>query len=74
MLASLRSERPSRVNGSVRITKVVVDLFRASLRRSRGRDRKFRQRSAPLGLRVDVTHVADALERLEDDSRVERNE
>jgi hypothetical protein len=38
------------------------DLIRAALQRARGRGRRFRQRSAPLGLRIDVTDVADALE------------
>jgi Arc/MetJ family transcription regulator len=40
-------------------------LARAGLRPERQRRRSFRQRTADLGLRVDVSNVADALELLD---------
>ncbi len=40
-------------------------LVRAGLRPGRSRQRSFQQRTAELGLRVDVSNVADALELLD---------
>jgi hypothetical protein len=40
-------------------------LVRAGLRSGRSRRRPFQQRTAELGLRVDVSNVADALELLD---------
>lgn len=40
-------------------------LARAGLRRGRSRRRSFVQRTADLGLRVDVSNVAEALELLD---------
>ena len=40
-------------------------LARAGLRTGRSKPRSFRQRTADLGLRVDVSNVADALELLD---------
>jgi hypothetical protein len=40
-------------------------LARAGLRSGRSRPRPFQQRTAELGLRVDVSNVADALELLD---------
>ena len=47
------------------ISEIVNDLIRAGLQRAGGRGRKFRQRSARLGLQIDVSDVAEALEVLE---------
>jgi Arc/MetJ family transcription regulator len=49
---------------SMGLSEAVNELARAGLR-ARQRPRRFRQRSANLGLRVDVTNVAEALEQLE---------
>lgn len=54
----LRRER------SVGLSEAVNELIRAGLR-VRRRKSPFRQRSRPIGLRVDVTNVAEALELLE---------
>jgi hypothetical protein len=54
----LRRER------SLGLSDAVNELIRAGLRTKRGR-RRFAQRSRALGLRVDVTNVAEALEQLE---------
>lgn len=54
----LRRER------SLGLSEAVNDLIRAGLSAKRER-RRFAQRSSPLGLRIDVTNVADALEQLE---------
>jgi Arc/MetJ family transcription regulator len=43
----------------------VNKLARAGLRLSRSRQRSFRQRTATLGLHVDVSNVAEALELLD---------
>jgi hypothetical protein len=40
-------------------------LARAGLRQGRSRRQSYRQRTADLGLRVDVSNVADALELLD---------
>lgn len=45
------------------VSEAVNQLARAGLRQKPGRT-PFRQRTARLGLRVDVTNVAEALERL----------
>jgi Arc/MetJ family transcription regulator len=49
---------------SMGLSEAVNELARAGLR-ARQRPRRFRQRSANLSLRVDVTNVAEALEQLE---------
>ena len=56
-------ERLRRHRG-VGLSEVVNDLARAGLR-SREPRRAFRQRSVDLGLRVDVSNVAEALDVLE---------
>jgi metal-responsive CopG/Arc/MetJ family transcriptional regulator len=53
-----------RRGGSVGLSEAVNQLIRAGLRQS-PRTRRFRQRSAPLGLRLDVSNVAEALETLD---------
>jgi metal-responsive CopG/Arc/MetJ family transcriptional regulator len=45
-------------------SEAVNELIRAGLR-TKAPSRRFRQRSAVLGLRIDVTNVAEALEQLE---------
>ncbi|MBI4305379.1 MAG: CopG family transcriptional regulator [Chloroflexi bacterium] len=57
-LNRLRRER------SIRLSQAVNELIRAGLR-VRREQRSFRQRTQPIGLRIDVTNVADALEELE---------
>ena len=54
----LRHER------SAGLSEVVNDLIRAGLT-SRRPPTKFRQRSEPVGLRIDVDNVAEALDLLE---------
>jgi metal-responsive CopG/Arc/MetJ family transcriptional regulator len=46
------------------VSEAVNDLIRAGLRVREGKS-KFRQRSRAMGLRMDVTNVADTLELLE---------
>jgi Arc/MetJ family transcription regulator len=53
-----------RRGGSVGLSGAVNQLIRAGLLKT-PRVRRFRQRSAPLGLRVDVSNVAEALETLD---------
>ena len=52
---------------SIGLSEAVNDLIRAGLRDGEGPKGKerFRQRSRALGLRIDVTNVAEALEVLE---------
>lgn len=57
-IGKLRRER------SIGLSEAVNELVRAGLR-TRPRRRTYRQRSRRLGLRIDVTNVADALEQLE---------
>jgi hypothetical protein len=56
----LRRER------SVGLSEAVNELIRTGLR-SRSQARPFRQRTAKLGLRIDVTNIAEALEQLDAD-------
>jgi len=49
---------------SIGQSEAVNELIRAGLR-TKAPSRRFRQRSAVLGLRIDVTNVAEALEQLE---------
>ncbi|MGP8161366.1 MAG: CopG family transcriptional regulator [Candidatus Dormibacteria bacterium] len=53
-----------RRSDSVGLSDAVNQLIRAGLRQA-PRARRFRQRSAPLGLRIDVSNVAEALETLD---------
>jgi metal-responsive CopG/Arc/MetJ family transcriptional regulator len=53
-----------RRSDSVGLSEAVNQLIRAGLRQV-PRARRFRQRSAPLGLRIDVSNVAEALETLD---------
>ncbi len=53
-----------RRGGSVGLSQAVNQLIRAGLLQT-PRVRRFRQRSAPLGLRVDASNVAEALETLD---------
>jgi hypothetical protein len=57
-LDRLRRER------SLGLSEAVNELIRAGLRERRG-TRRFRQRSQAIGLRIDVSNVAEALELLE---------
>ena len=57
-ITKLRRER------SLGLSEAVNELIRAGLR-ARPRRRPYRQRSRQLGLRIDVTNVAEALEQLE---------
>ncbi len=57
-IARLRRER------SIGLSEAVNELVRAGLRARSGRPR-YRPRSQKLGLRIDVTNVAEALEQLE---------
>lgn len=50
------------------LSEAVNELARAGLR-SRPAPRSFRQRTQHLGLRVDVSNVAEALELLDDEDR-----
>ena len=54
----LRRER------GIGVSEAINQLARAGLSRKRSRQR-FRQRSVPLNLRVEVTNVAEALEQLD---------
>ena len=47
------------------LSEAANELIRAGLRRRTPRARRFRQRTEALGLRIDVTNVAEALEHLE---------
>jgi Ribbon-helix-helix protein, copG family len=59
-LEQLRRDR------SISLSQAVNDLIRAGLAQTGKRPRTpFRQPSRPLGLRIDVTNVAEALELLE---------
>jgi hypothetical protein len=53
-----------RREGDVGLSEAVNDLIRRGLKATQPR-RAFRQRSKPLGLRIDVSNVAEALEQLE---------
>jgi metal-responsive CopG/Arc/MetJ family transcriptional regulator len=53
-----------RRNGAIGLSEAVNRLIRAGLRQA-PRVHRFRQRSAPLGLRIDVSNVAEALETLD---------
>jgi ribbon-helix-helix CopG family protein len=57
-------ERRRRERG-VGVSQAVNDLVREGLRVQPSKGRKFRQRSNSLGLRVDVTNLAEALELVE---------
>jgi hypothetical protein len=57
-IAKLRRQR------SMGQSEAVNELIRAGLR-TKAPSRRFRQRSRVLGLRIDVTNVAEALEQLE---------
>jgi Arc/MetJ family transcription regulator len=58
------AERISREE-HIGLGEAVNRLARVGLRAGRSRPRAFRQRTAELGLRVDVSNVADALELLD---------
>ncbi len=60
-IEQLRRER------SIGPSEAVNELIRAGLQR-KGSRRAFRQRTESLGLRIDVTNVAEALEELEGSS------
>jgi hypothetical protein len=51
------------------LSQAVNELARAGLRRGRPMRREFRQRTHDLGLRVDVSNVAEALELLDEVDR-----
>ena len=52
-----------RRGGAVGLSDAVNQLIRAGLLKT-PRAHRFRQRSAPLGIRIDVSNVAEALETL----------
>lgn len=52
---------------SLGMSEAVNELVRAGLR-SKPAAKEFRQRSEPLGLRIDVSNIADALELLDADT------
>lgn len=52
-----------RRSDAIGLSEAVNQLIRAGLRQPR-QGRRFRQRSASLGLRIDVSNVAEALETL----------
>jgi Arc/MetJ family transcription regulator len=54
-----------RRGGSVGLSEAVNQLIRAGLLQTPRVHHRFRQRSAPLGLRIDVSNVAEALETLD---------
>ena len=54
-----------RKEGSIGLSEAVNRLVRAGLMASEGGSAPFVQRSEPMGLKVDVTNVAEALEALE---------
>ena len=53
-----------RRESSMGLSAAVNELIRSGLRRERATPR-FTQRSTPIGLRIDVTNVAEALEELD---------
>jgi metal-responsive CopG/Arc/MetJ family transcriptional regulator len=55
----LRRER------SLGLSEAINELARAGLQAKAPRRRRFQQRSQPLGLRIDVMNVAEAIEALE---------
>lgn len=57
-LERLRRER------AIGLSEAVNELIRAGLQRA-PRKGRFRQRARPMGLKIDVTNVAEALEQLE---------
>ena len=63
--AAVRQLREDRHIG---VSEAINELARAGLRRRQKRQ-VFRQDSTDLGLRIDVSNVAEALEFLEDDKR-----
>jgi Arc/MetJ family transcription regulator len=54
-----------RRGGTVGLSEAVNQLIRAGLLQAPRVHQRFRQRSAPLGLRIDVSNVAEALETLD---------
>jgi hypothetical protein len=62
--AAIRELRRRR---SIGLSEAVNDLIRSGLGIRRTKPTPFKQRSRRLGLRIDVTDVADALEILEGD-------
>lgn len=60
--AAIRELRRKR---SIGLSEAVNELIRSGLGLRRQRRTRFEQSSRPLGLRIDVTDVADALEVLE---------
>lgn len=54
-----------RRSGAVGLSEAVNQLIRAGLLQTSRVHQRFRQRSAPLGLRIDVSNVAEALESLD---------
>ncbi|GIW20436.1 MAG: hypothetical protein KatS3mg065_0732 [Chloroflexota bacterium] len=60
-------ERLRRERG-VGLSEAVNELVRAGLAARRPRT-AYRQRTAPIGLRIDVTNVAEALEQLDEPDR-----
>jgi metal-responsive CopG/Arc/MetJ family transcriptional regulator len=54
-----------RRGGSVGLSAAVNQMIRAGVLQAPKVHHRFRQRSAPLGLRIDVSNVAEAIETLD---------
>ena len=60
--AAVEQARRRRGSG---LSNVINDLIRAGLSQRRSRQATFRQRSATIGIRVDVSDTAEVLEQLD---------
>lgn len=54
-----------RKEGSLGLSEAVNELIRRGLSAPRPGRKKFKQRTYPMGMRIDVTDIAEALETLE---------
>ncbi len=64
-VARLRRER------GIGVSEALNELARVGMARTAGSptQRRYHQRSAPLGLRLDVSNIAEVLDTLDDDDR-----
>ncbi len=60
--AAVRELQRSR---SIGVSEAVNELIRKGLIEQKGRRKPFKQRTYPIGIQIDVTDVAEALETLE---------
>lgn len=51
------------------LAEAINELARAGMARTPGRRKAFKQRTAPVGLRLDVTNVAETLDMLDERDR-----